>query len=553
MTRSKSAPEPELTADELPLPLGARSNGEYFWPPNARERKLAKLILDMAAERARRMGVGRRAFLASSAGMATALSAVNLLGCTDRGGMPDGGPYDLDAGRMSDAGCDPDAADALLCGREFVFDVQTHHIELGGGWRDTNRPYQLFYDDLLPLTRSDCSLGAECFTFDYYADLVFAQSDTSVAVLSGLPALDCDEATAGEPCGNPIDNAGLAASRDRMNELVGFQRLVSHAMVVPNVDIDAALRKMQDAVRDFAVAAFKVYTPWGPLSAEQASALEGLALPQLFGMLSSGTFPNGTGFRLDDPDVGIPMIEKAIDLGVSIFCCHKGLPLPSFDPAYTSSRDLAAVATRYPAVRFVAYHSSYAAGAAHFLERQVEGPYDGPDADPAMAGKGVNDLVDALRDNDIPPNSNVYAELGGVWMSVMTDAVQAQHVIGKLLRHVGEDRILWGTDSIWNGSPQPQIEAFRALTITPEFQERYGYPALTDQAKAKILGLNAAALYGIDPVPRMAKLAQDPYAARRSDHRLARRLDPRPRAMPAGPRSRREYFRLFWQNRGEPG
>ncbi|MEL6891141.1 MAG: amidohydrolase, partial [Actinomycetota bacterium] len=56
-----------------------------------------------------------------------------------------------------------------------------------------------------------------------------------------------------------------------------------------------------------------------------------------------------------------------------------------------------------------------------------------------------------------------------------------------------------GTDSIWYGSPQSQIEAFRAFSITPEFQERYGYPALTVDVKSKILGGNAARLYGIDP------------------------------------------------------
>ena len=59
--------------------------------------------------------------------------------------------------------------------------------------------------------------------------------------------------------------------------------------------------------------------------------------------------------------------------------------------------------------------------------------------------------------------------------------------------------MLWGTDSIWYGSPQDQIQAFRAFEISSEFQERYGYPALTHERKAKILGLNAARVYGIEP------------------------------------------------------
>ena len=83
----------------------------------------------------------------------------------------------------------------------------------------------------------------------------------------------------------------------------------------------------------------------------------------------------------------------------------------------------------------------------------------------------------------------------------MSDTTQAAHVLGKLLQRFGEDRVLWGTDSIWYGSPQDQIQAFRAFQISPEFQDTYGYPELTDTVKRKVFGQNAAALYGVDPVP----------------------------------------------------
>jgi hypothetical protein len=43
------------------------------------------------------------------------------------------------------------------------------------------------------------------------------------------------------------------------------------------------------------------------------------------------------------------------------------------------------------------------------------------------------------------------------------------------------------------------IQAMRAFQISPEFQERYGYPKLTKELKAKILGLNGAALYHVVP------------------------------------------------------
>jgi hypothetical protein len=56
---------------------------------------------------------------------------------------------------------------------------------------------------------------------------------------------------------------------------------------------------------------------------------------------------------------------------------------------------------------------------------------------------------------------------------------------------------VWGTDSIWYGSPQPLIDAFRAFEIPSRMQEESGYPALTVATKAKILGVNARSVYGI--------------------------------------------------------
>jgi predicted TIM-barrel fold metal-dependent hydrolase len=140
-------------------------------------------------------------------------------------------------------------------------------------------------------------------------------------------------------------------------------------------------------------------------------------------------------------------------------------------------------------LRIVVYHSGYEPG-------NVEGPF-------ASDGRGVDRLVQSLRNAAVPAGGNVFAELGSTWKSVMADPDQAAHVLGKLLVAVGEDNILWGTDSIWYGSPQDQIQAFRAFEITAESQERFGYPALTPAVKAKILGQNAARLYGID----LAKVA----------------------------------------------
>ena len=102
----------------------------------------------------------------------------------------------------------------------------------------------------------------------------------------------------------------------------------------------------------------------------------------------------------------------------------------------------------------------------------------------------------------------------------------------------GEDRVLWGTDSIWYGSPQDQILAFRAFQISPQFQQRHGYPALTPELKRKVFGLNAARVYGLKPDELRRKLAKD----RVQKSKLEYLNDPRPSFATYGPRTRREWL-----------
>ncbi|MGQ0670263.1 MAG: amidohydrolase family protein, partial [Actinomycetota bacterium] len=129
------------------------------------------------------------------------------------------------------------------------------------------------------------------------------------------------------------------------------------------------------------------------------------------------------------------------------------------------------------------------------------------------------------------PNENVYAELGTTWWNLMRSPTQAAHVLGKLLRYVGEANVLWGTDSIWYGTPQDQIQAMRSFHISTEFQERYGYPELTKRLKAKILGLNGARLYGIEPVATKCEFTRrELEEVRKSLPGKARTLGPSTRA-----------------------
>ena len=145
-------------------------------------------------------------------------------------------------------------------------------------------------------------------------------------------------------------------------------------------------------------------------------------------------------------------------------------------------------AAAHPDATIVVYHSAWETGA-------PEGPYQ-PDL-PAAEQRGVDRLLASVQAAGIGPDGNVYAELGSTWFNLAKDLDSAAHVLGKLLNHLGPERILWVTDYIWYGSPLGQIDDFLTFSISEEYQELFGYPALSDEAKALILGCNAARMYGL--------------------------------------------------------
>jgi hypothetical protein len=98
-----------------------------------------------------------------------------------------------------------------------------------------------------------------------------------------------------------------------------------------------------------------------------------------------------------------------------------------------------------------------------------------------------------------PKIDNVYCEIGSSFgLLAIAHPVMCQHLIGKNVKHYGADRVLWGTDCLWWGSPAWVIDAFKRFQISDELCEKFGYSKLTKEDKAKIFGLNAANIYGID-------------------------------------------------------
>jgi hypothetical protein len=106
----------------------------------------------------------------------------------------------------------------------------------------------------------------------------------------------------------------------------------------------------------------------------------------------------------------------------------------------------------------------------------------------------------------------VYAELGTTWFSLVRRPEDAAHVLGKLVKYLGPDNVIWGSDSIWYGAAQPILDAFRVFQIPDSMCEKYGYPKLTPEIKHKILYQNACGAYGIDIDKVEARTANDEVA-----------------------------------------
>lgn len=481
----------------LPIKLDTTTNGEFapipLDPMHLAARRLAR---EQAASAARRLNLSRRRFLVSSCGAASTLLAFNAAYAA--AGL-EGGFYDIDP----EAALDRQLAAAAVEGDEFIFDVQGHFVNPQGAWLRTvpasARPFAFFGE------QADCPRGLgedersylNCFDAEQFVQDVFMDSDTDLMVLSFVPSRADAE---------PLTIEEAAATAALVERLDGSHRLLLHGRVNPNQSGDLA--SMDELAEHWGVAAWKTYTQWGP---------------------------EGRGFWLDDEDSGIPFLEKARSLGVKIVAVHKGIPFGRQSYEHSTCADIGRVAKRYPDISFLVYHAGY-------VPNEKEGPYD-----PARSD-GIDGLVTSVLENGIAPGGNVYAELGSTWRFLMRDPDSAAHALGKLLRYVGEDNLLWGTDSIWYGSPQDQIQAFRSFQIAEPLRERYGYPDITPALRAKVFGLNALKPYGRHVQDLLPRFGLDGVAARRSAYREA----PNPHFRTYGPRTRREFLNLLRWSGGGP-
>ncbi len=480
-----------LDADgtRLPIKIDSTSNGEYEPIPISTVNETANtLALVRAGQNARRSGQTRRKFLVSSCGAASTLLAFNQANAYSdkRGGF-----FDV----REESALDSFSAAAQLEGGEFIFDVQGHYVNPEGDWLSRIPPSARPYAGM---EKAACEAGdgggtrgyLNCLSANEFVKDIFMDSDTDIMVLSFVPSSRENE---------PVTVEDANKTREIVAQLQGSKRLMIHGRVNPNQEGD--LEGMDELAENWDIAAFKTYTQYGP---------------------------GGVGFFLSD-DIGLAMIERAQGLGVRNICVHKGLPFGPRSYEHSQCSDIGKVARQFPDMNFLVYHSGFVGSV------QEQEFADGAGRD------GIDTLIQSVIDNEITPNSNVYAELGSTWRFLMRDPDNAAHALGKLFKYIGEDNVIWGTDSIWYGSPQDQIQAFRTFQISQEYQDRFAYTALSPVLRRKVFGLNAAIPYGIDQ-EEIGSLTSNDFI---SLEKLTYQENPQPSFLTYGPKNRREFLNFL--------
>lgn len=470
---SRTAPA-ETAAFPSPVPTQIVSNGEFNpLPQTSEQRRVEARVKELADTLAPRHGLDRRRFLASAAGMAAAFLAMNEVF---------GRVFEVSPAEAAQPGVAAARADALA--GQFIVDCQTHFVR--DDFQQTGLLGLAKYakQHWNPALVGENTLAR--FKFENYVKEVFVDSDTKIALLSGAPFDD--------PTWDLLSNDQIAAARAAINRIAGSRRLLAHAVFTPKKpgwmdEVDRAIAQLKPD-------SWKGYTIGDPL------------------------FPSklGSFWRLDDEKVAYPFYEKIVKAGITTVCIHKGLLPADYEKSwpgvweYATVNDLGKAARDWPQINFVIYHSALRA----FLE-----PPDAALAEFQQTGriKWATDLAEIPAKYGV---SNVYGEIGTAFAnSAVANPRFAAALIGTLVRGLGADHVIWGTDSVWYGSPQWQIEAMRRLEIPEDMRRQHGFAPLGPAdglVKTAIFSGNAARLYRLDVKAAQGEITRDKIAAIRAEY-----------------------------------
>jgi len=451
-----------------PIPLQMISNGEYMPLRQTREqREVARRLRANAQRHAARLGMDASPYLHTKFGMAAAFMAMNEV---------HGGYFATDPEEASDPEAVSKRTDRYA--PQFVFDAQTHHVRPSYRWEPLlnlrrwtsgKNPWKSVWNPAVVELPEDL----EQFKLEAYVRNMFFESDTTLAILTGFTS-ETKEL-------EPLNSDEIVRSRDLVNRLAGSRRLYAQGLFWPG--FPGNLDEMDRIATELRIDSWKGYA--------------------VGDLLADSMYP----WRMDDEKVTYPAYEKARRHGIRNVSVHKGL-LPAVDYKafrawrYAMVDDVGRAAQDWPDLNFIIYHAAFrplldASSAVAEFRETGRIPW-------------VTDLAEIPEKYGV---SNVYAELGTTFATVcVTFPELAAAIVAQCVRGMGADHVIWGTDSIWWGSPQWQIEALRRLEVPEAMRKAHDLPALgpgDGQIKNQILGLNLARLFGIDAKLRPGSIPPD--------------------------------------------
>jgi uncharacterized protein len=460
----------ETGAFPSPIPTQSVSSDEFMpAPQTAKQREFEARVKQYGSELAHTQGMSRRAFFTTAAGMAAAFMAMN-----DTYGR-------LYTVTRAEAAT-PEIANerAKVLSEQFIMDMHTHFLR-----DDTrNTGFVRMREAVGKAGWNPMLVGKpqtiEDLKFANYFKEIFLDSDTKVACISGAPSEIPEDWF--------LTNEMKAEARAKVNTEAGTRRMLAHAIFTPGQP--GWLEQVDRAIEELKPDSFKGYTIGDNTHKELSKH----------------------PWHMDDEKLVYPFYERCLKAGLVNICVHKGLFPPSVAEKflhlleYSDVRDVGKAAQDWPQLNFIIYHSGY----------RFSGGGTPEDAWAQLETTGRVEWVSDLA--EIPGRygvSNVYGDLGQIFaQSTMANPRLCAAMMGILIRGLGADHVCWGTDAIWTGSPQWQIEALRRLEIPEDMQKQYGFQPLgpaDGPIKTAILGGNNARLYKY-PIKQKAELFHDRFA-----------------------------------------
>jgi uncharacterized protein len=472
--RQKLTPS-ELLPHDTPIPTQVVSSDEYYpYPQTEKQRELQARLLTIADDLAKKQGISRRRFFQTAAGMAASYVAMN---------ETFGNFFDATHAEAATPAMAEERAESLK--DQFIMDMHTHFL------RDDTR-LTSFVAMRAAVGKagwnkelSDKEQTIDALKYDNYIKEMFLDSDSKIVLISSAPS-DIEQDWF-------LTNEQMAAARDKVNKRFGTRRLFSHAIFTPGQPgwlekVDAALELKPESMKGYTI---------GDNTHKDTSR-----------------YP----WRMDDEKVAYKGYEKFVKAGIKNVCVHKGLFAPALDRQFPNLRgfvdasDVGQAAKDWPQLNFIIYHGAY---------RHIGGDPKVALAEFERTGRisWTSDLAEIPETYNV---TNVYADVGQLFaMTLIAEPLVTAALMGEMIKKMGAERVCWGTDAVWTGSPQWQIEGLRRFEIPEDMQKKYGYAPLgppTGPVKSAIFGGNNAKLYNIEIKKTELDLRNDRLSAMKAEY-----------------------------------